>query len=75
MAPYIPFTRVIASKTALTSMGEQLMINRIDETTPDGFLSHQTSRAHHMTETFKDIHAALASKNNKNIAVSFITFI
>lgn len=72
MAPYMPYTRVIASKTALTTMGEQLMTKRIDETTPDGFLSHHISKAHHMTETFKDIHAALASKNNnKNISVSY----
>ena len=71
LAPYMPYTRVIASKTALTTMGEQLMTKRIDETTPDGFLSHHISKAHHMTETFKDIHAALASKNNnKNISVS-----
>lgn len=51
-------------------MGEQLMMKRIDETTPDGFLSHHISKAHHMTETFKDIHAALASKNMKNISDS-----
>lgn len=57
-------------------MGEQLLTKKIDETTAHGFLSHQISKAHHMTETFKDIHAALASTNNKNvISVMFLLLI
>lgn len=34
--------------------------------TPHGFLSHNLSKAHHMAETFKDIHAALVSQNSKS---------
>ena len=52
----------------MNSLGQQLMTKRIDETTPEGFLSHHISTAHHMADTFKDIHVALASKNNKNLS-------
>lgn len=51
-------------------MGEQLLTKRIDETTPEGFLTHHISKAHHMADTFKDIHAAIVTQNNKNISVN-----
>jgi hypothetical protein len=60
---------VIASKNSLNAYGESLLARKIDETATSGFISHNVSKAHHMAETFKDIHAALVAKNNKNISV------
>ena len=42
----------------------------IDEITPHGFLSHHLTKAHHMAETFKDIHVALVAKNNADQAAA-----
>ncbi|CAF0840751.1 unnamed protein product [Brachionus calyciflorus] len=68
LAPALPYTRVIASKSAINSFGEQRLLSRkIDETNSKGFISHNFSKAHHMTDTFKDIHAALSSKSAKSL--------
>lgn len=69
LAPSLPHTRVIASKSSLNAFGENLLAKKIDEATIEGLTSHNMSKAHHMAETFKDIHAALVSKNNKHISV------
>ncbi len=66
----MPMTRVIASKSANDAFGQHKVTQRIDEATNDGFISHSFSKAHHMAETFKDIHAALVSEKNKSISVS-----
>ncbi len=65
-------TRVIASKSASDAFGHQKITQRIDEATADGLISHTFSKAHHMAETFKDIHAALVSEKNKNLSVSIL---
>ena len=69
LAPSMPMTRVIASKSSLNAFGEQVLSRKIDEATSDGLISYNMSKAHHMAETFKDIHAALVAKNNKKIMV------
>ena len=46
-----------------------MLSRKIDESTSDGLISHNMSKAHHMAETFKDIHAALVAKNNKKLMV------
>jgi len=70
LAPALPVNRVIASKSSLNAYGEILLSKKIDEATSQGFISHHMSKAHHMAETFKDIHAALNSQSNKNISDS-----
>lgn len=73
LAPSMPYTRVIASKSSINSFGEQKLLTRkIDETNSKGFITHNYSKAHHMTDTFKDIHAALSSKSSKSLAVFFL---
>ena len=70
MAPVIPFSRVIVSKTTQNAIGQDNLLScQIDEMTSNGFLTQNLSKAHHMTETFKDIHAALVSNGNKTISV------
>jgi hypothetical protein len=70
MAPSLPLSRVIASKNSLDAYGERLLTRKIDEASSIGFLTHNFSKAHHMTETFKDINAALVAENNRNASVS-----
>jgi hypothetical protein len=60
----MPLTRVIASKNSLNAFGENLLARKIDETTQNGFISHNLSKAHHMTEIFKDIHTALVAQSH-----------
>ncbi len=72
IAPSIPHTRVIASQSALNAFGQNVIAQKIDEATSNGLISHSLSKAHHMAETFKDIHAALVSDKNKNFLVCFI---
>lgn len=67
--PALPQTRVIASKSALNAFGSTKVTQKIDEVTEDGLITHSFSKAHHMAETFKDIHAALVSEKNKNLSV------
>jgi len=67
---YLPKTRVITSKCALTAFGATKVSQKIDEVTSDGLITHSFSKAHHMAEAFKDIHAALVSEKNKNLSVS-----
>lgn len=76
IAPALPFSRVVASKTSLNAFGENLLARKIDEATARGYITHNISKAHHMTETFKDIHAALVSSStsNKNISVKKFLF-
>lgn len=38
--------------------------------TNEGMISHNFSKAHHMAETFKDIHAALVSSKHQNLSDS-----
>ena len=66
----MPFTRVIASKNSLHPFGEDLLARKIDEQTHQGMISHYFSKAHHMTEVFKDIHTALMAQHNQNSGVS-----
>ncbi len=70
-APTIPHTRVIASQSALNAFGKNVVAQRVDEATSNGLITHSFSKAHHMAETFKDIHAALVSDKNKNLLVKF----
>ena len=73
LAPALPYSRVIASKSSINAFGEQRLLSRkIDEPNSKGFITHNFSKAHHMTDTFKDIHAALSSKSAKSIDVSSI---
>jgi hypothetical protein len=72
LAPSLPFTRVVASKTSLNAFGEQILSRKIDESTNDGLISYNMSKAHHMAETFKDIHAALTAKNNRQLLVILV---
>jgi nephrocystin-4 len=64
--PSLPLNRVIASKSSLDAYGERLLSVKLDQATANGLISHNMSKAHHMTETFKDIHVALSS--NKSLA-------
>jgi nephrocystin-4 len=68
LAPTISFSRVIASKISVNAFGKNLNTHKIDEITTQGFFSYNTSKACHMTETFKDIHAAIAAHGNKNLS-------
>ena len=68
--PSLPMTRVIASKSAMTAFGQTKITQKIDEATSDGLITHSISKAHHMADTFKDIHAALVSEKNKNLSVN-----
>ena len=72
LAPALPYTRVIASKSSIDSFGEHKLLSRkIDETNSNGFITHNFSKAHHMTDTFRDIHAALSNKSSKSLAVAW----
>lgn len=53
----------------MNAFGQTKVSGKIDEATSDGLITHSFSKAHHMAETFKDIHAALVSEKNKNISV------
>ena len=70
LAPALPMSRIVASKSSLDAFGESLLARKIDEITPHGFLSHHLTKAHHMAETFKDIHVALVAKNNADQAAA-----
>lgn len=71
-APPLPLNRLIASKSSLNASGT----NEFATTTLDQKLKKSVStilnKANHMTETFKDIHAALVSDNNRNRSVRYI---
>jgi len=65
----LPQTRVITSKCALDAYGSTKVSQKVDEVTSDGLITHSFSKAHHMAEAFKDIHAALVSEKNKNLRI------
>jgi hypothetical protein len=53
------------------SNADKLLSRKLDEVTSKGFLTHNVAKANHMTETFKEIHVALASNPNLSRTVSF----
>jgi hypothetical protein len=61
LAPSLPHSRVIASKNSLNAFGQDLRERKIDECTHEGMISHNYSKAHHMTDIFKDIHSSLVA--------------
>ena len=71
----LPVSRIIASKTAKLSNADKLLSRKLDEVTSKGFLTHNIAKANHMTETFKEIHVALASTPNLIRTVSYVNFI
>ena len=62
-------TRVISSKITINVLGNNVVAKKIDEASQEGLISYNISKAHHMAETFKDIHATLVSEINTMVLV------
>ena len=65
----LPISRIIASKTVKNNCNDKLLTRKLDEVTSKGFITHNYAKANHMTETFKEIHVALASEPMQSRAV------
>ena len=50
-------------------LGNNVVAKKIDEASQEGLISYNISKAHHMAETFKDIHATLVSEINTMVLV------
>ena len=63
----MPLNRIVASKPSIEAFGSTELSNTITDKQLKKTLS--LTKANHMTETFKDIHAALVSDNNTSRSV------